>query len=99
MSDLLRNGCKRPFIGAALIRGSVAQRVGLGRIDGANVGQVTSGGHGPALNAPIAMAYVPTALAADGTRLQVEVRGKLLDATVVPMPFFPKNYVRQGGKA
>lgn len=66
--------------------------------EGAAVGTVTSGGHGPALNAPIAMAYVPAALAADGQRLQVEVRGKLLDATVVPMPFFPKNYVRQGGK-
>ncbi len=66
--------------------------------EGAAVGAVTSGGHGPALNAPIAMAYVPAALAGDGQRLQVEVRGKLLDATVVPMPFFPKNYVRQGGK-
>ncbi len=65
-------------------------------VDGAVVGAVTSGGHGPALNAPIAMAYVPTALAGDGQRLQIEVRGRLLDATVVPMPFFPKNYVRQG---
>ncbi len=95
-----------------LLNGADRRRVGLridGRqpvregapvvVDGAAVGLVTSGGHGPALNAPIAMAYVPIALAADGTRLQVEVRGRLLDATVVPMPFFPKNYVRQGGKA
>ena len=95
-----------------LLNGASRKRVGLridGRqpvregasvvVDGAPVGLVTSGGHGPALNAPIAMAYVPAALAADGTRLQVEVRGRLLDATVVPMPFFPKNYVRQGAKA
>ena len=64
--------------------------------DGVAVGTATSGGHGPALNAPIAMAYVPSALASDGQRLQIEVRGRLLDASVVPMPFFPKNYVRQG---
>lgn len=95
-----------------LLNGAARKRVGLridGRqpvregapvvVDGAPVGVVTSGGHGPALNAPIAMAYVPTALAGDGTRVQLEVRGRLLDATVVPMPFFPKNYVRQGAKA
>lgn len=95
-----------------LLHGADRKRVGLridGRqpvregapvvVDGAPVGLVTSGGHGPALNASIAMAYVPAALAGDGTRLQVEVRGRLLDATVVPMPFFPKNYVRHGGKA
>jgi aminomethyltransferase len=92
-----------------LLEGPERKRVGLridGRqpvregaaivVDGAVVGVVTSGGHGPALNAPIAMAYVPSALANDGQRLQIEVRGRLLDATVVPMPFFPKNYVRQG---
>ncbi len=92
-----------------LLDGPASKRVGLridGRqpvregatvvVDGAVVGAVTSGGHGPALNAPIAMAYVPAALASDGQRLQIEVRGRLLDATVVPMPFFPKNYVRQG---
>ena len=67
-------------------------------VDGVVVGTVTSGGHGPALNAPIAMAYVPSSLANEGRRLQIEVRGRLLDATVVPMPFFPKNYVRQGAR-
>ena len=67
--------------------------------DGAVVGQVTSGGFGPALGRPIAMAYVPAALAADGTRLQIDVRGKPIDATVVPMPFFPKSYVREGVRA
>ena len=65
-------------------------------VDDAVAGLVTSGGFGPALGSPIAMAYVPAAVAADGTRLQVEVRGKRLDATVVPMPFFPKSYVREG---
>ena len=95
----LLNGADRKRVG---LRSDGRQPVREGApvvVDGANVGLVTSGGHGPALNAPIAMAYVPVALAADGTRLQVEVRGRLLDATVVPMPFFPKNYVRQGGKA
>ncbi len=58
------------------------------------VGVVTSGGFGPSVGAPIAMAYVDAALAADGTALEIEVRGKRLAATVVPMPFHQKNYVR-----
>ena len=92
---------------AEFAAGPARRRVGL-RIDGRQpvregaavmvndtvAGLVTSGGFGPALGCPIAMAYVPAAAAADGTRLQVEVRGKRLDATVVPMPFFPKSYVR-----
>ena len=92
---------------AQLAEGPARRRVGLaidGRqpvregaavlVDSEVAGLVTSGGFGPALGSPIAMAYVPAAAAADGTRLQVEVRGKRLDATVVPMPFFPKSYVR-----
>jgi aminomethyltransferase len=92
---------------AELAEGPARRRVGLA-IDGRQpvregaavivenevAGLVTSGGFGPALGSPIAMAYVPAAASADGTRLQVEVRGRRLDATVVPMPFFPKSYVR-----
>ena len=90
-----------------LLDGPGRRRVGL-RIDGRQpvregaavvengtaIGEVTSGGFGPALGSPIAMAYVPATHAADGTRLTIDVRGRLLDATVVPMPFFPKSYVR-----
>lgn len=96
--DQLLNGAPRRRVGLR-IEGRQPVREGATVIAaGEPVGKVTSGGHGPALNAPIAMAYVPAALAADGIALQVEVRGRLLDATVVPMPFFPKNYVRQGAK-
>ncbi len=97
--DQLLNGAPRRRVGL-MIDGRQPVREGAKVVAaGESVGDVTSGGHGPALNAPIAMAYVPAAFAADGTRLQVEVRGRLLVATVVPMPFFPKNYVRQGAKA
>ena len=97
--DQLVNGADRKRVGLR-IEGRQPVREGAPVVAaGSHVGLVTSGGHGPALNAPIAMAYVPVSLAQDGTRLQVEVRGRLLDATVVPMPFFPKNYVRLGAKA
>ena len=56
------------------------------------VGAVTSGGFAPSLGAPVAMAYLPAALAAPGTRLWGEVRGKRLPATVTPLPFRPPTY-------
>ena len=92
-----------------LLEGAPRKRVGLmleGRLparEGAlvlagdrQIGMVTSGGFAPSLGAPIAMAYVDAAYAADGTALDIEVRGKKLPAQIVPMPFQAKNYVREG---
>jgi aminomethyltransferase len=58
------------------------------------IGAVTSGGFGPTLNAPVAMGYVPTELAAKGTRVFAEVRGQRLPLTIAPTPFVPNTYKR-----
>ncbi len=93
-----------------LLNGAATRRVGL-RVEGklparegaeiyaadAKVGIVTSGGFAPSVGAPIAMGYVPAAYAEDGTVLQIDVRGRRLDARVAPMPFIPHRYVRQRG--
>jgi aminomethyltransferase len=54
------------------------------------VGVVTSGTKAPWVDANIALGYVPDALSAPGTRLQVDVRGKLADAVVVKGPFYKR---------
>ena len=56
------------------------------------VGTITSGGFGPSLQAPIAMGYLPTALATPGTLVFGEVRGKRLPARVAALPFRPSNF-------
>jgi aminomethyltransferase len=92
--DQLLNGAPMRRVGLR-IEGRQPVREGATVVEnGVAVGHVTSGGFGPALQAPIAMAYVPAHLAADGTAITLEQRGKPLAATVVPMPFFPKSYVR-----
>ncbi|WP_349364922.1 MAG: glycine cleavage system aminomethyltransferase GcvT [Roseitalea porphyridii] len=58
------------------------------------VGHVTSGAFGPSVERPVSMGYVPTALAAVGTRLFGEVRGKRLPVTIADMPFRPSTYKR-----
>ena len=58
------------------------------------IGEITSGGFGPSLNGPVAMGYVETAFAADGTEIDLIVRGKAMPARVAPMPFVPHRYRR-----
>ena len=67
--------------------------------EGNEVGKITSGGFSPSLNRPIAMGYVATHLAEEGTALKLEQRSKLFDARVVPMPFVPHRYHRKGASA
>lgn len=61
---------------------------------GAAIGEITSGGFGPSLNGPMAMGYVAREHAADGTALELMVRGKALPAVVAPTPFVPHRYAR-----
>jgi aminomethyltransferase len=58
--------------------------------DGMLVGVVTSGTASPTLGRGIAMAMVPPALAAEGTRLAVDVRGAASPAVVTPLPFYKR---------
>jgi len=58
------------------------------------IGEITSGGFGPSVNGPVAMGYVETAFAADGTEVDLIVRGKPMPARIAPMPFFPHRYRR-----
>ena len=57
---------------------------------GQEVGKVTSGGYSPTLSTSIGMGFVPPALAAPGTELTVDVRGKALPVTIVPRPFYKR---------
>lgn len=57
--------------------------------DGQQVGVVTSGNFSPMLGHGIALAFVPPEVAV-GDRLQIDVRGQLLDAQVVAPPFVKK---------
>ncbi len=55
-------------------------------------GIVTSGTPSPILNTNIAMGYVKDGIHKAGTKLQVQIRKKNVNANVVKMPFVPSNY-------
>ncbi len=68
-------------------RGIVRENVPL-LFDGQVVGQTTSGGYSPTLEKAIALGKVRRHLAKAGQRLQVNVRGRLLEVDVVKRPFY-----------
>jgi aminomethyltransferase len=65
-----------------------------GKESGKTVGKVTSGGFAPGLERAIAMGYVEKAQSANGTRVELLVRGKPVPAEIVPMPFVKHAYYR-----
>jgi aminomethyltransferase len=91
----LRDGVKRKRVGikpdgrAPAREGTTIQNA-AGRV----IGKITSGGFGPSVNGPVAMGYVETAFAAEGTPLHLIVRDKALPAAVVKLPFIPNNFKR-----
>ena len=97
---------KPDFIGKAAIEAKGAptiKRVGLkitGRgiarehcdvyVKGEKVGTVTSGTHCPFIGQAIAMAYLPKELSEVGQQVQIDVRGRMIDAEVVKLHFYKK---------
>ena len=64
------------------------------RVGGEVVGRVTSGGYGFAVQRSIAYAYLPSALAAIGTRGEVEVFGEWVGFEVAKEPLFDPTGAR-----
>jgi aminomethyltransferase len=91
----LAEGPARLRVGLRVLEGAPA-REGAAILgpDGDRVGIVTSGGFSPTLGEPIAMGFLPPALAGVGTRVSVDVRGRRQGAEVVAMPFVPHRYHR-----
>jgi aminomethyltransferase len=93
--DELANGTKRLRVGIRPDGRQPARgHTPIHAPGGAAMGEITSGGFGPSLNAPMAMGYIAREHAADGTALELMVRGKPLPARVAPMPFVPHRYAR-----
>ncbi len=92
----LANGAARKRVGLS-VEGKMPVREGALLYAGADVvGEVTSGGFAPTVNAPIAMAFIAAAHSAPGTHFEAEVRGKRVPVAVTTLPFVPHHYHRKG---
>ena len=86
------NGTDRRLVGFELLeRGIPRHDHPVLDAQGKVVGKVTSGTQSPTLQKPIGMAYVPTAMAAEGSELWIDIRGKALKGKVVKLPFLKQS--------
>jgi glycine cleavage system T protein (aminomethyltransferase) len=83
-------GVRRKLIGFEVIDRGIARDEQDIIVNGERVGRVTSGSPAPYLKKNIGMGYVPVELASAGTEFQVDVRGRMVTAKVVPLPFYKR---------
>ena len=87
-----RQGLSRVLVGVKMLDRSIPRHGYAVVSEGQPVGTVTSGNVSFTLGYNIAMAYVPPALAAPGSRLGVDVRGTAAPAEVVALPFYKRPH-------
>jgi aminomethyltransferase len=85
-------GIKRKRVGLLMLeQGIPRQGFRVYSNEGEYIGQVTSGTFSPLLKCGIAMAYVQTQYAEEGSIVNIEIRGRKARAKVVAFPFYDQE--------
>ncbi|MFN7983443.1 MAG: glycine cleavage system aminomethyltransferase GcvT [Vicinamibacterales bacterium] len=94
-ADALRaqkaSGPARKLVGFEMIDRGIARQGYAIYSNGEAVGSVTSGTQTPFLKKAIGLGYVPTALSAVDSDIEIDIRGRRLRARVVPTPFYKRT--------
>ena len=83
-------GLTRKLVGFNVEGRGIARQGHKVVVEGEEVGFVTSGTFSPTLEKALGMAYVPVSMAASGTSVSLDVRGKLLPAVIADLPFYKR---------
>lgn len=61
-------------------------------VNGERVSEVTSGTYSPFLKKSIGLTYLPIEFTEVGTEFEIDIRGNLVKAKVIPLPFYRRSY-------
>ncbi len=84
-------GVRRKLVGFEVTERGIARDEQDVYIGGEKVGVVTSGSPAPYLKKNIGLAYVPIEHASTGQQLQIDVRGRMVGAEIVSVPFYKRQ--------
>ena len=87
----LEEGLRRKLVGISMVGRGVPRHGYRMLSEGSEIGVVTSGGYSPSLDSYIGLGYVQTDMASSGARLDVDVRGRVVEARVVDLPFYSRR--------
>ena len=90
LRKIKESGPKRKLVGLELEGKRIARQGSAVVFEAENVGEITSGTLSPTLGKSIAMAYVDTGRADEGSSLVVDLKGSTLPAKVVKLPFYKR---------
>ncbi|NLG26064.1 MAG: glycine cleavage system aminomethyltransferase GcvT [Clostridiales bacterium] len=88
---MLQIGARRGRVGLKVLGRGIAREHQTVTLNGRPIGHTTSGTFLPFLGGAYAMALVETGSVAAGDRVAIDVRGRMLDAEVVPLPFYKRT--------
>lgn len=81
-------GIKKRLVGFEMVGRGIPRSHYPIHADGRRIGEVTSGESSPSVGKFIGMGYVETQFSNPGTKIKIEIRGKMVEAVVVPRPFY-----------
>ena len=85
------SGVTRGLVGFTMVERGIP-RHGYPIVDGdRGIGEVTSGGPSPTLDTSIGLGYVPRGYTSAGSRFQIDIRGRRVQAEVTALPFYSRR--------
>tara|TARA_B100000614_G_scaffold101790_1_gene91475 strand:- start:6048 stop:7130 length:1083 start_codon:yes stop_codon:yes gene_type:complete len=85
--DININGIQRHLVGFKMIDKAIPRKDYLIFADNQQIGFVTSGVHSPILDRGIGMGYINNGYNKIGTKIQIKIRSKFMNAEIVKTPF------------
>jgi aminomethyltransferase len=84
-------GVRQKLVGFEMTERGIARDTQEVVINGERRGRVTSGSPAPYLKKNIGLAYVPVEHSSEGQAIQIDVRGRLVEAVIVKTPFYKRE--------
>lgn len=88
---IIAKGTARKRVGLKLLERGIAREGCPVLYNGIRIGNTTSGTHCPYLGKPLAMALLEEKYCDIGTPVDVEIRGKVVKAEVISLPFYKRK--------
>lgn len=85
-----RDGLTRQLAAFEMVERGIPRHDMTMSSNGQSVGKVTSGNFSPILQKGIGLGYVPPALCKEGMSLEIDIRGKRVQAKIVTLPFYKR---------
>lgn len=84
-------GIQRKIVGFEVTGRGIARSHYPVFVKGEKVSKVTSGSFSPFLKKNIGLTYLPIEYTDEGTKIEIEIRDKLIPAKVIPLPFYTRE--------